>query len=183
MQDAMAATGGLESRDRNQEFADDTGLTQLELESSWWGNEKMGEWESRWWARIDHETEKAYHLSAATTGRSEPINGERDRDIWLPKSKAEILTEPNWEAHSPDGEAKGTLTIESPHQTRYGFKADISGDTYDAFKEDGLDEALPWEDTHATWNGSSWEIDATDEAREILIEEATDAGYRIKTLA
>ena len=169
--------------DRQQRRANNSGLTLIELESSWWGNEKLGSWESKWWARIDVETEDAIHLSAATDDFSRAMGILPNTDVWLPKSKLTRLAEPEWETHEPDGEKRGTLTLQSPTSTRYGPKHEITGDTYDAFKQDGLDDALPWDQTHATFNGDAWEIDANDDARAILRSAALDAGYALKTLA
>ena len=187
MNDAIAAERDMvesnaHDNGRNQDFADRMGLSLLSLESSWWGNEKLGEWESRWWVRVDKETEKAVHVTAATTSRSTMATSELNRDVWLPKSKAEFLVQPNWEVHEPAGEMKGVITLESSRATRYGHKHDITGDTFNAMKEDGLADELPWEKTHATWNGSSWEIDAADEARDLLVKEANELGYAVKML-
>ncbi len=171
--------------DREQRRANDSGLTLIKLESTWWGNEKLGTWEDRWWVRINHETEDAIHLSAATDDFSRAMGILPETDTWLPKSKVTRLAEPDWETHEPGRsltDRKGTLRLEAPTQTRYGHKHTITGDTYEAMKEDELADSLPWDETHATFNGDAWELDANDEAREIFIREATDLGYAVKTL-
>lgn len=166
--------------DHKQEIANNTGLSYLELESSWWGNEKLGQWHECWWVQIDYETEDAFHLKTAT---QEPTtHGHRTIDVWLPKSKADILLSPDWSVHTPDGQSKGTLVLEQPKNTQYGPKHSISGDTYEAFKEDGLSDELPWEKTHATWNGDAWTIDANASSVNHLIEKANKIGYEVQTL-
>lgn len=167
---------------KRQRISNNIGASLIELESSWWGHEKLGAWSTRWWVRVDHETEKAIHVSESSDNGNPHESYLRECDVWLPKSKVTVVVEPEWEITSPEGEVKGELVLGAPHQSQYGAKVGISGDTYEAFKEDDLADSLPWEETHRSWDGDQWVIDATEQAISILEDQAVEMGYRVKQL-
>ena len=163
--------------------ANQTGLTKIQLENTWWGKESLGTWGDNWWVEIKAETEKAILCGKASDkSRPTPDRMKTLSDAWVPKSKITSICGPSWERAEADGESKGELTLGSAHLTRYGKKLPITGDTYAAMKEDGLSDELKWEDTHCTWNGNEWEIDANEEAVEALTEEANALGYDVLKL-
>ena len=166
-----------------QNHANAIGASKIKLDSTWWGSEKFGVWSEEWWVEIDHETEDAIHISGYSDSRHPSTERLASGDVWLPKSKVDIIVEPQWKPTAlPDGESKGTLRVGASFKTRYGVKRKITGDTYEAFKEDALADELPWDKTHATFNGDEWEIDSTEEALSLLREKATDAGYEIEEI-
>lgn len=171
------AARGSANWDKNK--ANDCGLSKIELESSWWGNEKFGAWVDEVWALIDYETDKAFHVKTAKFDDSANQMrrlGRGVEDVWVPKSKAEIVVEPDWEVHSPDGEAEGEVVFAQIVGTRYGPKVAALGDTYDAFKETGIGSDF-WDDLHATFNGDVWVVDrVSDELIAALVKE----GFRVK---
>lgn len=166
---------------RRQKYANETGLTHIELESSWWGKNSIGSWGSSWWVEIGAETEKAIMVKGYSDEKSPRPNHLTDADdSWVPKSKITNTIEPHYDTADPEGEPKGTITLKPAHRTRYGPKMEIVGDTYEAFKKDDVADDLPWEETHATWNGDAWEIDANEDAIEKLEQAATDKGYTVQ---
>ena len=167
-----------------QQHANDVGLTYLELENAWWGKESVGEWGDQWWAVVTASTEKALLLgkvSDKAAPQRRDLKTPTD-DAWVPKSKVTRKVEPDWEVHSPEGEVEGTLTLQKSRPTKYGPKHEITGDTYAAFKKDGLDGKLVWDKTHATFNGNAWEIDASELARGQLRHYANELGYEVRVL-
>ena len=180
----MAIAEGAERRaNEMQSHANTIGCTKISLESSWWGNEKFNAWSEDWWVKIDAETDKAIHVSAISNQRHPVSERMSSVDTWLPKSQFETLVEPQWEPTTNPSDKKGTLRVGGVFKSQYGMKREITGDTYQAFKEDGLADELPWEKTHATFNGDNWEIDSSKEALKLLREEAAEAGYMVMEIA
>lgn len=167
---------------RNQQHANAIGASRIELESSWWGNEKFGTWSENWWVKIDAETEDAIHVSAASD-RQYPVTERLSSvDVWLPKSQMTTIAEPQFEPTTNPDDSKGTIRVGSTMKTQYGIKREITGDTFQAFKEDDLDDELSWEKTHATWNGDTWEIDDSSLALSELRRAAEEAGYVVEEI-
>lgn len=153
-------------------------LSWIRLESGWWGNEKLDEWNSEWFVEIDVETEKAIHVSQATTGAPDFTSRV---DAWLPKSKLKSRIDPQHQTHEPDGERKGTVTLGREVLTEYGAKTVLTGDTYDAFVEEELKEEVEWESTHLSFNGDNWTLDSTNSAHDELIDVLTTAGFAVES--
>lgn len=163
--------------ERKQERASQEGMSWIQLESSWWGNEKLNDWQEDWWVEIDHETEDAVHLTSASNNAD--LRGARPVDAWLPKSKIDARVDPDWNESGPSEEdAKGTITFGLTTPSQYGPKTRLRGDTYDAFAGDDADVDAEWEDTHLTFNGNDWTCDA--DAQEALAEACHEAGYRTR---
>lgn len=171
-----------------KEDADASGLSVIELESSWWGNQKVGEWVERVFAHIDHETEDAIHASHVhlrdSAHKMSSLEHAVAEDVWFPKSKVSVLAEPDWEVYSPEGDAEGEVSIAQVVPSRYGMKAALLGDTYSAMKEDGVDDELTFHadgdepDAHHTFNGDVWECDL--DAVDMVVAELVSAGYEVK---
>jgi len=152
-------------------------LSWIQLESTWWGNEKLGQWNDEWFVQIDAETEKAIHVSEATTGAPDFTS---PKDAWLPKSKVDRRIDPDTELHEPDGETRGTVEFGREVLSQYGPKTVLLGDTYDALVEEDLKEELDWETTHHSFDGDNWTVDAEPSAHEELIETLTEAGFAVE---
>lgn len=167
---------------RTQQHANAIGASRIELESSWWGNEKFGTWSETWWARIDTETEDAVHVNEASDSRNPVTESLWSVDVWLPKSQITMIAEPEWEPTTNPSDPNGTIRVGSTFRTEYGVKRKITGDTFEAFKEDDLADELPWEKTHATWNGDTWEIDDSSPALSELRRAAEEAGYVVEEI-
>lgn len=74
----------------------------------------------------------------------------------------------------------GVVYIREVFETRQGPKAALQGDTYEAFVEDGLKAALPWEETHRSfdyYDNGEWTVDANQECLELVREEVEERGY------
>ena len=158
------------------------GLAEVSLESTWWGNEKFGAWVDSVWAVIDHETDDAVHLAWGVLNEDDsPVLGAPSsfEDVWLPKSKIEVDA-PDWTVHvpEPDVDVAGEVIVSARNETRYGTKACLWGDTYSAFKEDGVEDDLEWDDHHQTYNGLTWEVDVS--SVEPVVDALVEAGYVVK---
>lgn len=172
----MAMKSRPEARvDRKQNRATEEGMSWIELESSWWGNEKLNSWKEDWWVEIDHETDDAVHLSSASNNAD--LRGARSVDVWLPKSKIEERVDPEWDVEGPD-DAEGTITFGLVTPTRYGPKVRLRGDTYDAFAGDEPDVDPEWDETHLSFDGDNWTADA--DAQDLLAEACHEAGYQTR---
>lgn len=168
--------------------ADKCGLSKVRLDSAWWGNEKFGQWENVVWALIDHETEDAYHVAMAAD--SPRAGGMRlgpesiGQDVWLPKSKVTVEESPDWDVYAPSDDVKGEVYVSGVVGTKYGAKAALWGDTYQAMKEDGVSDEIPFhkdgvgQDAHHTFNGTCWCCDQN--AVDMVAEALADAGYVVK---
>ena len=175
----MSASGRSSSA---QNRAAKAGLQKISLESTWWGNQKLGTWTDTAYVLIDHQTEDAVHLAFGTyeaDGRAEVGHRDSFRDIWLPKSKVTLSPEPECETYSPDGDSEGEVWIIGGTQSKYGPKAAMWGDTYGAFKESDPD--ISFNSAHHTYNGICWEcdLDAASEVAEALAAE----GYTVHVSA
>jgi hypothetical protein len=166
-----------------QNVADETGFSVVQFESSWWGNEKLGEWSELAWAVVDAETDDAYHLAVADTGSSRGLErlgrGNKTFDVWVPKDKTEIVVEPTMTCFTPDDAPKGEVMVVGLTMTEYGRKLCVWGDTYEALSE-GNDALLAdcWDDLHAVYTGDGyWTVDVADGR---FISKLTDGGYTVK---
>jgi hypothetical protein len=163
--------------------ANKIGLTEVVFETTWWCNNVLGAWQEKAWAVIDFQTDDAYHLAFGTLndGGTQPHLNSKGvfTDEWVPKSKVTLGAQPDWDTYSPDGDIEGEVIITGMNRTRYGPKACLWGDTYDAFKGDETpDPDLDWDETHHTYNGTCWECDP--EATEDVAEALSDAGFLVR---
>lgn len=173
-----------DARARYQQTADQVGMSLVGFESSYWGNEALGEWTTRVWAVVDEQSEDAYHLAVAYAGATDPdevidhFDHDWSFDAWIPKSKAEILVRPEWTTFEGDAPRKGTVYASLKKRDKYGTKVCLWGDTYEALSGDHAD-ALDghWDDLHHTFDGQNWVV---DEVNGIVISNITDAGYDLK---
>lgn len=163
-----------------QRSANASGMTLLKLDSTWWGNKVFGDWSAEWWVTIDASTDKAYHVSEV--GGSGRHSRPRSVDEWVPISVTTIMARPEWSVTEPEGDVVGELKVGRSVSSRYGMKATITGDTYQAFKEDNLKGKLMWEKCHPSWNGDAWTIDADEASVAHFTKVASRAGYTVKTL-
>jgi hypothetical protein len=156
----------------------------LELESSWWGNEKIGEWVESLWALVDFATDDAYHAAVVSTDDSylevhRP--GRHHDDVWFPKAKTEVIAEPDWQTFGAESDpADGEILAAFEKRTQYGTKVCLWGDTYDALSDDGdalLDDL--WDDLHPAYDGFCWGIDEIDGR---VMGRLTEGGYDVKVL-
>ena len=69
------------------------------------------------------------------------------------------------------------IVVDSISQTHYGAKFVFAGDTYNAFKKDGVSDELDWDECHATFNGDNWVADV--EAIVTVAEALNEAGYSV----
>lgn len=78
----------------------------------------------------------------------------------------------------------GDIRVTGTTRTRYGTKVEMEGDTYGAFKSDGLDDELtfhgdnPFKCAHHTYNGNCWVADA-DSFIPYVVPVLLDAGYSV----
>ena len=165
--------------DEQQNRADKTGLAHISFESSWWGDEKLGEWQSDWWALIDHETDDALHLAFVRPNARRTVSPTSDvhRDVWVPKSKVDVVSRPDWDVYSPTHQPNGVVYATQVRRSSYGPKMLLFGDTYDACHEEELLDGL-WEDEHPTFNGEQWEVDSP--VSDSVVEALVDGGYEVR---
>jgi hypothetical protein len=76
----------------------------------------------------------------------------------------------------------GDIQVVGTTETRYGKKFVLAGETYAAFKEDGVEDEIPFHndegpDAHHTYNGNAWVCDM--DGVSLVIEALVDAGYSV----
>lgn len=76
----------------------------------------------------------------------------------------------------------GDVQIVGKKQTRYGEKFALAGDTYAAFKQDGVEDEIPFHrddgpDAHHTYDGDEWVCDI--DGVSLVIDALVEAGYTV----
>lgn len=163
-----------------QETANETGASYLLFESSYWGKEAIGRWTEAVWAVIDFSTDDAYHIAYADSGnfgRWKTASEMSAVDGWVPKSKVDKMVSPEMVTRDAEGEAKGEVSIGPVKKSRYGDKAMLLGDTYDAFKGDEVADDINWEEAHHTYDGDTWVCDA--DSISTVARALSEAGYSV----
>lgn len=169
-------------REQFQQTATQMGMSRIRFESNYWGNEMFGVWTEQVWAVVDEQSEKAFHLAIAYLGEPDDVIDPYDDnwhfDVWVPKSKADILVRPEWTTFEGDAPRKGTVYVALEKRDKYGPKVCLWGDTYEALSSDHAD-ALDghWDTLHHTFDGDNWVV---DELNGIVISSITNAGYDVK---
>lgn len=170
---------------------DETEAILIMLESTWAGNEYLGDWYDMWFVHADFETEKAIHITegvnamypgshlsrAARSASNKRTKREKKRafdwerarddddhcylhDEFCPKSKiVNAIRTPKREDHFvfASGEQRtGTLDEADlrirdtrMYESKTGYRDEkfvVEGETYEAFKECRLSDALPFSD-------------------------------------
>lgn len=168
---------------QRQETATAVGMSVIGFESSWWGNELLGQHVDEVWAVIDDMSADGLHIAVAYMGgeppeEMRPYDDDWVTDEWIPKSKSEILVSPDWTRFEGKNTRRGTVYAALKVRTEYGRKVLLWGDTYEAVSKDGAN-ALDgtWDRLHPNFNGNWWSV---DEVNGVLITSITDAGYDLR---
>jgi len=77
---------------------------------------------------------------------------------------------------------EGDVRVVGTTRTRFGEKFVLAGDTYAAFKEDGIADEIPFDrddgaDAHHTYNGDAWVCDI--DGVSLVIDAFVDEGYTV----
>ena len=103
-----------------------------------------------------------------------------DRAFRLPEPADDLVFPAEGDAR--EGKlSEGDIRITTVAHTRYGKKAVLTGDTYDAFSSDGdnLSDEVEWEKTHLSFNGDAWTCDLNGDALLAVIRTLNDHGYSV----
>lgn len=78
--------------------------------------------------------------------------------------------------------SEGDIQVVGTTRTPYGEKFVLSGETYSAFKEDEVEDDIPFhsdegQDAHHTYNGNAWVCDI--DGVSLVIEALVEAGYNV----
>lgn len=168
---------------QTQQTVNEVGMSIIEFESDWWGDNLLGVWTDEVWAVVDDMSGDALHLAVAYSGieppeEIRPYDDDWHFDEWVPKSKSEIITSPDWTRFEGDGTRRGTVYAALKSHTKYGWKVTLWGDTYECLsggEHDALGDV--WEQLHPDFNGDWWTV---DEVNGVLISKITDAGYDLR---
>lgn len=161
----------------------DTTLTKITFDSSYWGNEMVGEWTETAWVVVAATTDDAVGVSHYSVDRKPPshllrMETPRGNDLaWAPKSKVTLAK--NTRTVGGDG-SEGTLTVLPPARDEYDIKLPLTGDTYDALAGDDAPVDPDWDTTHCTYNGEWWVVDQGQDSIKALARATEGTGYEVE---
>lgn len=112
-------------------------------------------------------------LTSINTTGSETTDGTTNTDTETNTTTYDI-TEAEF-----SGETPPDLWFKYAGENELGERLVIGGDTYDAFKSDGLKHILDWDTCHHKWSGDNWLIDDSEDSIEHFRAEAEKRGYEV----